>query len=294
MALIKCPECKKEISGRAVVSCPQCGCPIEQKEGVDSYNSKDVYDKGNPIQGTSKKRSIHKKTGCLIFLIIFVAIIFIFYKINLRAIVVPKSVVVVSKSALEIFVEKCNEIALLNNETANSLYSLIHEQLGFDEITFDDENVIGNTVYTITGDDFSLDVIVNNDGVVSVNCGDFEMYKDGAVQLNKVDIESRATDASYYAVAKVIVEQSLNSPSIPHFAAMDQCNIQRNGLNVGVQGYVDAQNSSGAMLRSDFFVEFKIEGNVPVEIDGNVPAFNYTTFYTKIGDKISGKFINLD
>lgn len=29
MALIKCPECGKEISNRAK-SCPNCGCPIEQ------------------------------------------------------------------------------------------------------------------------------------------------------------------------------------------------------------------------------------------------------------------------
>lgn len=28
MALIKCPECSKEISDRAT-SCPHCGCPLD-------------------------------------------------------------------------------------------------------------------------------------------------------------------------------------------------------------------------------------------------------------------------
>lgn len=40
MALIKCPECGKEISDRAV-SCPHCGYPIKnlsrEKESVNEY-----------------------------------------------------------------------------------------------------------------------------------------------------------------------------------------------------------------------------------------------------------------
>lgn len=35
MALIKCPECGKEISDRAS-SCPNCGCPISQTTQADS------------------------------------------------------------------------------------------------------------------------------------------------------------------------------------------------------------------------------------------------------------------
>ncbi|MBS5080492.1 MAG: zinc-ribbon domain-containing protein [Clostridiales bacterium] len=33
MAIIKCPECAKEISDKAK-SCPQCGCPINEKNIV--------------------------------------------------------------------------------------------------------------------------------------------------------------------------------------------------------------------------------------------------------------------
>ncbi len=38
MALIKCPECGKEISDRAE-SCPSCGCPMDEEE--DENDSKD-------------------------------------------------------------------------------------------------------------------------------------------------------------------------------------------------------------------------------------------------------------
>ncbi len=38
MALIKCPECGKEISDKAV-SCPSCGCPITTVNNVESQSS---------------------------------------------------------------------------------------------------------------------------------------------------------------------------------------------------------------------------------------------------------------
>ena len=40
MALIKCPECGKEVSDRAI-SCPNCGCPIT-KEVIDTPQNKEA------------------------------------------------------------------------------------------------------------------------------------------------------------------------------------------------------------------------------------------------------------
>lgn len=37
MALIKCEECGKEISDRAV-ACPNCGCPVEHKKQIVKKN----------------------------------------------------------------------------------------------------------------------------------------------------------------------------------------------------------------------------------------------------------------
>ena len=39
MALIKCPECGKEISDKAS-NCPNCGCPIEQKSKIEEPENK--------------------------------------------------------------------------------------------------------------------------------------------------------------------------------------------------------------------------------------------------------------
>ena len=49
MALIKCPECKKEISDKAA-SCPNCGCPI-----ADDTSNQTPEKKVQTIEKTSKK-----------------------------------------------------------------------------------------------------------------------------------------------------------------------------------------------------------------------------------------------
>lgn len=41
MALIKCPECEKEVSDSAKC-CPNCGCPI--KSHIRTSNSKEITD----------------------------------------------------------------------------------------------------------------------------------------------------------------------------------------------------------------------------------------------------------
>ena len=55
MALIKCPECGKEVSDKAS-SCPNCGHPIEdQTVEVEEYSNKEIV---NPLPKKSKKKVI--------------------------------------------------------------------------------------------------------------------------------------------------------------------------------------------------------------------------------------------
>lgn len=62
MALIKCPECGREISDKAV-SCPGCGCPVEQVHEKSEYEIivEDVYMKhmsGNKVTSTNRANAI--------------------------------------------------------------------------------------------------------------------------------------------------------------------------------------------------------------------------------------------
>lgn len=70
MALVKCPECGKEISDMAQ-SCPNCGRPLRMT------NQRGVQNQGRPVQQQNtvqSKKPKKKGHGCLITLLIFVAI----------------------------------------------------------------------------------------------------------------------------------------------------------------------------------------------------------------------------
>lgn len=62
MALIKCPECGKEISDKAT-ACPNCGCPVIPSKQNESFNT----DLATPKNGK-------KKGGCLKPILIFFVI----------------------------------------------------------------------------------------------------------------------------------------------------------------------------------------------------------------------------
>ena len=59
MALIKCPECRKEVSSIAK-ACPNCGAPIDTAIRCPKYGSTDT----KVISGTSKTVSV-ALWGCL-------------------------------------------------------------------------------------------------------------------------------------------------------------------------------------------------------------------------------------
>lgn len=71
MALIKCPECGKEISDKAS-NCPNCGCPIEQKSKIEEPENKieKKPDRGKNSNGIGKTILIVIITAMVVFCII--------------------------------------------------------------------------------------------------------------------------------------------------------------------------------------------------------------------------------
>lgn len=70
MALINCPECGKEISDKAQ-SCPNCGTPLKENQ-QQTVNI--PYQQQEYVQPKKKK----KGHGCLVTIVIFIAIIAVF------------------------------------------------------------------------------------------------------------------------------------------------------------------------------------------------------------------------
>ena len=77
----------------------------------------------------------------------------------------------------------------------------------------------------------------------------------------KVDDSIGESDA--WVCAKDVVERNLKSPSSAKFCLMSEATIHYNGEEDGgsrytVSGYVDAQNSFGAMIRKNFTVNLTV------------------------------------
>lgn len=68
-------------------------------------------------------------------------------------------------------------------------------------------------------------------------------------------------------VAKTIVKDNLKSPSTAEFCKTSECAISCSGNTWTVSGYVDAQNSFGAVLRNNFKVKFTFTTSNKYTID---------------------------
>lgn len=60
MALIKCPECGREVSSKAV-SCPHCGCPVDEKSKMEILVD-EIYNR-NPNNKSRAIKEFQKQTG---------------------------------------------------------------------------------------------------------------------------------------------------------------------------------------------------------------------------------------
>ena len=74
-------------------------------------------------------------------------------------------------------------------------------------------------------------------------------------------------DSDILQIAKDTVKQNLKAPSTATFSSMSETQIKRSGNTWTVSGWVDAQNSFGAMLRSEYTVKITFTSKTKYTID---------------------------
>lgn len=74
MALVKCPECEKEVSSEAV-SCPNCGYPLKGANAGPSQNQR-LNETNTTIGDAVEIGKPKKKKGCLLKIVIFMLVIY--------------------------------------------------------------------------------------------------------------------------------------------------------------------------------------------------------------------------
>lgn len=183
--------------------------------------------------------------------------------------------------------DDCSEY--VNKETAEKLYNFLQSDLGFSEIEFVGKNSVGNIVFDANADSYPLMLTLDDDGVYSIDCGGYKLYDGESVLIDKNGLIDRAIDneSAYYSMAKEIVESALKSPSTADFPSIfsDDIKMARNKDIVAVQSYVDSQNSFGAMIRSEWIVQFKVT---------DISSYSYQLIYANIDGNIYGEFLDMD
>ena len=192
-----------------------------------------------------------------------------------------------SLSLQEQFVEDSSEY--LSADIANKLYTIITSDLGFEKVEFIGKDDVGDSVWDVYCDDISV-LVVASDEVYRVWSGDYTFYEEGTVVMTKQQMNEKLVKdedrTSYYVIAQDIVMQYLKNPSSAKFPwGTDEIGFAKSGNVIAVQGYVDATNSFGGQVRSQWTVEFRVT---------DLAALSYEILYVNVDGQSSGTYIELN
>lgn len=180
----------------------------------------------------------------------------------------------------------------ISSDVSNKLYDIITSDLGFENAEFIGKDESGDSIWDVRCDDISV-MVTASDDVYRIWSGDYTFYAEGTIVTTKEQMEStRITpdeQTSYYLIAQEIVSQYLKNPGSADFPSIalhpEEIGMAKKDDIIGVQGYVDATNSFGGTVRSQWTVEFRI-------ID--LSSFSYETLYINIDGQSSGTYIELN
>lgn len=192
-----------------------------------------------------------------------------------------------SLSSKEQFVEDSSKY--LSADIANKLYTIITSDLGFEKVEFVGKDNVGDSVWNVYCDDISV-LVVASDDVYRIWSGDYTFYEEGTVvttkqQMNETFVKDEDR-TSYYVIAQDIVMQYLKNPTSAKFPwGTDEIGFAKSGNVIAVQGYVDATNSFGGQVRSQWTVEFRVT---------DLAALSYEILYVNVDGQSSGTYIELN
>lgn len=240
MALIKCPDCKKEISDMAK-NCPNCGRPVYVEENISISDL-------SPNQTTTKKKRGH---GCLTTLIIF----FILFCIALSS--------GIKGSERK---QNNNSIAInymdISNEESIQIDTVLNDCGITNVISFEQDEILSNVHsegekgYRLAVSD-SIDNIIlyinQNNTVYSLSYNTYYLYENGNVIATLQDYTVSIDEVNNYQyLCQEKIKEILKSPSTAKFPNYTKWGFKQEKNIFTIQGYVDSQNGFGAEIRSYF------------------------------------------
>lgn len=179
----------------------------------------------------------------------------------------------------------------ISEDIAKKLYGIIVNDIGFSNVEFMGKEA-SDSVWNIYCDDMSVLAVVS-DNVYRIWSGDYTFYEDGTVVMTKQQMNSTRISSDeqskYYFMAQEIVTQYLKNPSSADFPTIafspQDIGMKKKDDIVAVQSYVDATNSYGGQVRSEWTVEFRV-----TDLDNMF----YEVLYVNIDGQASGTYVELN
>ncbi len=250
MALIKCTECGKEISDKAA-TCPNCGCPLIH-----------ITLPNQNLQTASKSK--RRKHGCLI------PILIIFISLGVAVSVGISDMMKnpekydssgISAKFIDVSPEEGKKIdSVLKECGIEKLKSFEHDEL------LDGAHLDGETGYRLAINDNVKNIILylsEDKSVYLLKYNTYDLYIDNTVMATIQDYTLTNKEVSDLMIkCEEKVKSILKSPSTAKFPNILSWGFKKEKNIVTVQGYVDAQNSFGAEIRSTFQFIINTDGDI--------------------------------
>jgi hypothetical protein len=231
MALIKCPECNREISDQSG-ACIGCGIPIKRAEQIAISEAQTTTNAGKSEANTKRETTEKEKQRVVLLIIAAIPVsLFMAYVMGFMFVGIPFQWRFLMMFGVF--------VALIGSEGAS-------ENLSYGIKLFTAGLILAITGFMLRGVWVSPELQAEKDLEQKIE------------QVKKQQSASRSVATTAYVYAEEAVKKKLKSPSTAIFPYFDTSSLSKSSDgSYTISSYVDSQNSFGATVRSQWNCKMK-------------------------------------
>lgn len=283
MALITCPECHGQVSDKAAV-CPHCGYPLPSYQTDSTKMEPCVPITPAEAEPTPYKRTVppakKQKTGVIVaaVLLVLLSVVFVFwlsqepqeekdYKAVVEKICTACGIKVESVTLSSSYAggEKRYSVSVSSESSAPaSAADLYGIAVNVAAVGWGNENIkAGFPTFVFQDCTYTFQrQQAFRDGRLVYQAKDEDDFQGSFYERSDNTYNNDDIKAGVYVLAEKCVKNHLKAPSTAKFSEMWECAFQKGDGNIYMMtGYVESQNSYGAMLQEQWSIMAEVNGD---------------------------------
>lgn len=283
MALITCPECHGQVSDKAAV-CPHCGYPLPSYQTDSTKMEPCVPITPAEAEPTPYKRTVppakKQKTGVIVaaVLLVLLSVVFVFwlsqepqeekdYKAEVEKICTACGIKVESVTLSSSYAggEKRYSVSVSSESSAPaSAADLYGIAVNVAAVGWGNENIkAGFPTFVFQDCTYTFQrQQAFRDGRLVYQAKDEDDFQGSFYERSDNTYNNDDIKAGVYVLAEKCVKNHLKAPSTAKFSEMWECAFQKGDGNIYMMtGYVESQNSYGAMLQEQWSIMAEVNGD---------------------------------